>query len=165
MSVRLLVKVRSQCRKVAILKVFNITSLIIPILVNVQVSSARGRHERSVFCFPWKVPLFRVLNHTVWSWSWWLSDWSHCHFNSRYNHVINCSQNCVMELIFNDCNGIVNFVSDFVGNSSLYDLIMTGTVFTECEFLKVINKTTALRFPGFFYNCICVGIVANNDIT
>ena len=45
MSARLPVIDRFRIRKVPIFEVLNISSLIIPILANVQMYSARGRHE------------------------------------------------------------------------------------------------------------------------
>ena len=75
------------------------------------------KSNRRVFCNPWKVPLITVLNHTAWSPSWWVSDWSHGHFKPRYYHVNHCCQSCVMVSIFDSCGGIANLFPDFIGNT------------------------------------------------
>ena len=64
MSVRLPVIITFQCRKVAV-EVLNIMSLIFSVLINVQIYSARARHERGVLSVPCKVSPIRVLNHTT----------------------------------------------------------------------------------------------------
>ena len=53
-----------QCREIAVLEVFPIKSLIIHILVDVQVCSAGGCHERSNFYVPQENSLVRVLDRS-----------------------------------------------------------------------------------------------------
>ena len=132
MKVRLLVLNRSQCRKNAVFEVLNITSLIIPNLITIQVCSARCCHERSIFHVPWEMPLVRVLSHTVLSTSWWPSDWSRSHFNSWYYYVIHCCQNRVMDRISGRCSSTVNLSLNCVGNFSFNYLIMIWTVLNDC---------------------------------
>ena len=57
-----------------------------------------------------------MLNYTVWSTSWHPGDWSHSHFNCWYNHIVNCRQNCVMDLIFDCANDNIYFFSKPVDN-------------------------------------------------
>ena len=49
MSVRTPAIVRSQCRKVAIIEVIDITSLINSVLIDPQIDSATGLHEPSMY--------------------------------------------------------------------------------------------------------------------
>ena len=62
MSVRLPVKFGFQCRKIAILDVFVITSLITSVSIKLQTNAARGCHMRGVFRVSWEVSLVNILD-------------------------------------------------------------------------------------------------------
>ena len=69
-----------------------------------------------------------------------------------------------MQSIFNCSNSIFNFFLNLVGNVLLNALMLTCTVFTDSGLSQDINKTTGLRFRGFIFICICIGIIADEEI-
>ena len=94
----------------------------------------------TIFHTPSDISPVKILSYTVELASLWPSDRPHCHFNSRHNHNIYCSQNSVMDPSFDGSNDTINLFSNSVGDISFNDLIVTCTIFAKCCTPAIVTR-------------------------
>ena len=150
MSVRLPVITWLEYPKIAF-AVFRVSSFLLRLIIKSVRLDVFMSGVSSMF--HGKVSLVKILDYIIRPLSWWPSDWSHSHINSRYNHTIYRCHNWVIDLIFDSSNDAINLFSVSVGKIFSNSPIMSCTIFIKLCTHRIVDFLSSPKLG--------VGIVTN----